>query len=107
MGMFNDHVSAGRTAWEYPYKGSELLHQAFKLKEKHKALETAARQKTANLLRDESVSQNDSRFAELKKDISTHGTLHEQCKVFELQFSREPDRVFMLGLGDITFFELV
>jgi hypothetical protein len=76
------------------------------LRDRHATKETEARNKTADLLRDASVSQNDSRFGDLKREITTHGTLKEQCEVFVLQFSREPERKFSLGLGDVTFFEL-
>lgn len=106
MGLFNDNVSPRRNEWEYQYSGRELLPKAVMLRDRHAAKETEARNKTADLLRDVSVSQNDSRFTELKRDITTHGTLKEQCEVFVLQFTREPDRQFTLGLGDVTFFEL-
>ncbi len=106
MGLFNDNVSPRRNEWEYVYSGRELLPRAKMLLERHTTKEMEARNKTADLLRDTNVSQNDSRFTELKRDINTHGTLREQCEVFVLQFSREPDRQFTLGLGDVTFFEL-
>jgi hypothetical protein len=106
MGMFNDNICPRRLDWEYPYTGKELIDKARMLQAKHAALETAARNKTADLLRDDKVSQNDSRFNELKRDITTHGTIKEQCEVFAHQFAREPERVFSLGLGDVTFFEL-
>lgn len=106
MGMFNDNVSPERTLWTYDYFGSELLPHAERLLKFHAAKEVEARNKTADLLRDVNVNQNDSRFNELKRDINTHGTLKEQCEVFVLQFKREANRQFKLGLGDITFFEL-
>ena len=106
MGLFNDNVYPKRLEWEYEYTGAELLPKARMLKERHRCAEIDARNKTADLLRDASVSQNDPRFNELKKEITTHGTLKEQCEVFVLQFTREPERKFSLGLGDVTFFEL-
>lgn len=106
MGMFNDNVYPKRLEWEYEYTGKELLPKAEMLRERHATKEMEARNKTAELLRDASVSQNDSRFNELKKDINTHGTLKEQLEVFVRQFTLEPDRKFTLGLGDVTFFEL-
>lgn len=106
MGLFNDNVSPKRMEWEYTYKGSELLNKAVLLRERFAAKELEARNKTADLLRDVNVNQNDSRFNELKREITTNGTLKEQCDVFVHQFSREPDREFNLGLGDVTFFEL-
>ena len=106
MGLFNDNVSPRRTEWEYEYTGAELLPKAKLLRDRHAAKEIEARNKTADLLRDANVSQNDSRFGDLKREINTHGTIKEQCEVFVLQFTREPERKFSLGLGDVTFFEL-
>jgi hypothetical protein len=106
MGLFNDNVSPKRLEWEYLYTGKELLEKAKMLRDRHAAKEIEARNKTADLLRDASVSQNDSRFGELKREITTHGTLKEQCEVFVHEFSREPERPYLLGLGDVTFFEL-
>jgi hypothetical protein len=106
MGLFNDNVYPKRLEWEYEYTGAQLLPHAEALLKRHSTKETEARNKTADLLRDASVSQNDSRFADLKREITTHGTLKEQLEVFVRQFTLEPDRKFSLGLGDVTFFEL-
>jgi hypothetical protein len=106
MGLFNDNVRPERTEWQYEYTGAELLPYAKYLLTWHAAREQEARDKTADLLRDASVSQNDSRFNELKQKITGHGTVKEQCDVFVYQFSREPERKFKLGLGDVTFFGL-
>ena len=106
MGMFNDNVQPRRLDWEYIYSGKHMLPYAQKLLSYHAAKEMAAREKTAELLRDVSVSQNDSRFTELKRDITNHGTLKEQCEVFVHEFSRFPEKMFILGLGDVTFFGL-
>lgn len=106
MGMFNDNVSPKRMEWEYTYTGRELLPKALMLRDRFAAKELDARNKTADLLRDVNVNQNDSRFSELKREITSNGTLKEQCEVFVHQFSREMDREFTLGLGDVTFFEL-
>lgn len=107
MGMYNDTVSYNRLEWKYTYKASELLASAKKLLTFHTNKELEARNKTADLLRDTFVNQNDPRFNELKRDISTHGTLKEQCQVFVHEFSRDPKREYSLGLGDVTFFELM
>lgn len=106
MGMFNDNVRPERQEWQYEYTGAALLPYAKAARLHHTAKEKEARDKTADLLRDTSVSQNDSRFADLKKDISTHGTLKEQFEVFAHEFARDPARTFKLGLGDVTFFDL-
>lgn len=106
MGMFNDNVQPRRLEWEYEYSGSQLLPHAQELLHLHTTKEREAREKTADLLRDVTVSQNDTRFAELKREITSHGTLKEQCEVFVHEFERYPGRVFSLGLGDVTFFGL-
>jgi hypothetical protein len=106
MGMYVDSVCARRTEWEYEYTASALLAQARLLLAKHTRLEREARLKSADLLRDVNVNQNDPRFNELKRDITTHGTLKEQCEVFVHEFMRNPDQVYKLGLGDVSFFEL-
>ncbi len=106
MGIYIDAVSAQRTEWEYEYSAKELLNQAVMLLQRHSLKEQEARNKTADLLRDVSVNQNDPRFNELKRDITTHGTLKEQCEVFVHEFSRNPERIYKLGLGDVSFFEL-
>lgn len=106
MGMYVDSVAARRTEWEYEYQADELLAQAKMLLARHTAKELEARNKTADLLRDVNVNQNDARFNELKRDISTHGTLKEQCEVFVHEFARNPGLVYKLGLGDVSFFEL-
>lgn len=106
MGMYNDNVSPDRLEWKYSYKASQLLEPAKKLLKFHTNKELEARNKTADLLRDTSVNQNDPRFNELKRDIATHGSLKEQCQVFVHEFSRNLDREYSLGLGDVTFFGL-
>lgn len=106
MGMFNDNVSARRTEWTYTYTGKELLVKAKMLLGRHTESEQAARNKTAEMLQDVSVNQNDSRFAELKGRITFHGTMKEQCAVFVHEFSRSLAREYELGLGDVTFFEM-
>lgn len=104
--MYNDHVAANRTHWFFKYKAKEILPYAQKLLTFHSAKEKEAREKTASLLVDVNVNQSDPRFAELKKEITHHGTMKEQCEVFVHQFSKEGDIEYELGLGDVTFFEL-
>lgn len=106
MGMFNDSVCAMRTGWSYTYKAEEILPYVHKLLEFHTAKELEARRKTSELLTDMTVNQNDSRFTELKRDITTHGTIKEQCEVFITEFERAPTKTYELGLGDVTFFGL-
>jgi hypothetical protein len=106
MGLYNDSVGYNRLEWKYTYKADELVKPAEKLLKYHTEKEMEARTKTAELLKDVSVNQNDPRFNELKREIATHGSLKEQCQVFVHEFSRDRAREFELGLGDITFFGL-
>ena len=106
MGYYNDSMRPKRTEWEYGWYGSELKPFAQRLHKKHAELEATSRNVMATLLQDPSVAQSDRRMADLKEDIKTHGTIKEQCEVWILAFCREPDRMFNLGLGDVTFFEL-
>ena len=106
MGMFNDHVSPQRETWKYMYVARNILPNAKRLLKHHGNEEMLARKKTADIMVDSNVSQNDTRFAELKRAITVHGTLKEQLEVFVHEFERHPDRSYDLGLGDVTFFEL-
>jgi hypothetical protein len=107
MGMFNDNVSPNRHDWTYTYFGSQLLPYATKLHAEYFSKEKHARGLMADLMKDMSVSQNDTKVQEAKRDIANFGTLKEQCSVFQHEFDRNPDKTYELGLGDVTFFGLV
>lgn len=106
MGMFNDHVSAGRTKWTYTYTGSELLKVATNLYNEYRAKEESARHRMSDYMKDMNVSNSDHKVEEAKNDITEFGTLKEQCLVFKHEFERNPDKKYELGLGDVTFFGL-
>ncbi len=106
MGMYNDHVSMGRTKWTYKYKGSELVGPATSLYKRYRSEEESARNEIASLMKDMRVSNNDNRMDQLKIKINDVGTLKEQCLVFKHEFARNPEKEFELGLGDVTFFGL-
>jgi len=106
MGIFNDNVAAGRTTWNYVYTGRELLPYAQRLYDEFLEKETAARSKMADYMKDMTISNNDTKVTDTKRDVITFGTLKEQCQVFKWEFARNPDKEFDLGLGDVTFFGL-
>ena len=106
MGMFNDNVSANRTGWTYSYFGSQLLKAATKLHKEYSFKEESSRNTVAGLMKDMSVSHNDPRVEDAKREIVKYGTLKEQCLVFKHEFTRNPDKEYHLGLGDVTFFGL-
>lgn len=106
MGMFNDNQSANRLHWTYKYTGKELLTSAANLYARFYVKEEEARNKMAEYMKDMSISNTDRKVEEIKRDIVSFGTLKEQCEVFQHEFSRNPDKEYDLGLGDVTFFEL-
>ena len=106
MGVYNDNVSAVRTHWEYIYTGAELLEAAKRLYDEFYAKEQAAREKMSEYLKDMTISANDKRLANVKRDINSYGTTKEQCMVFKHEFARRPSKEYKLGLGDVTFFGL-
>lgn len=106
MGLFNDNVNPNRTSWTFRYMGQQLEQPARKLLEFHTNAEIQAREIAASLLRDSSVSHNDTKIVDAKKAIERHGSLREQLEVWVHEFHRNPTLNFELGLGDVTFFEL-
>lgn len=106
MGMFNDNVSPNRHSWTYSYTGTELLPHARRLFTEYFYKEQYARNTMAAFMKDMDVSQNDTRVQEAKRDITTFGTLKEQCAVFQHEFARNENKIYELGLGDVTFFGL-
>lgn len=104
MGMFNDNVSPNRTGWQYTYTGAELLPFAEKLYEEFLHKEEAARNRMAEFMKDMNISNSDRRVEDTKRDIVTFGTIKEQCHVFKHEFKRDLDKIYHLGLGDVTFF---
>lgn len=107
MGLYNDNVNANRSHWTYKYKGSELLAKATSLYNSYYKKEEDARLRMSALMQDMTVSNSDRRVEEVKKEISSYGTVKEQLLVFKHEFARNPDKEYDLGLGDVTFFELV
>jgi hypothetical protein len=106
MGMFNDNVGAGRTGWLYKYKGVELLPYAVKLYKEFRSKEEESRNRMADFMKDMNIANNDRRVEDTKREIVSFGTLKEQCAVFKHEFSRNPEKEYELGLGDVTFFGL-
>lgn len=106
MGLFNDNVSPHRNEWTYRYTGRELLSAATELYKQFYEQEQTARNKMVDLMKDMNVSQSDPRVAEAKRDIQTFGSQKEQCQVFKHEFKRNPEKIYELGLGDVTFFGL-
>ena len=107
MGLFNDNVNPNRNQWTYRYKGSELLAKATSLYDSYYKKESESRLRMSEYMKDMSISNADRRVEDTKREIVSYGTLKEQCLVFKHEFARNPDKEYDLGLGDVTFFELV
>jgi len=106
MGLFNDNNHPVRHSWEYNYAGKELLVAATAKYKEMKAREMAARNNLADLLKDPAVSPQDKRIEQYKREIEKCGSESEQCVVWCHEFARNPDREYLLGLGDVTYFNL-
>jgi hypothetical protein len=104
MGMFNDNVSANRTGWSYTYTGADLLPFADKLYKEFREKEEEARNRMAGYMKDMTISNNDRKVEDAKREIVAFGTVKEQCHVFRHEFRRNPSKQYELGLGDVTFF---
>lgn len=104
--MYYDFVSASREGWKYTYKGKDLQGAARRRHLYYLTEEFTGRQKLAEYVRDIKVSQNDQILEDLKRRVTENGKLREQCAVFLHEFTRSPDKEFMLSLGDVVFFEL-
>jgi hypothetical protein len=105
--MYNDHSSKLREGWRFSYKGKELLPLAQEKLTEHREGEAEARNAVVSLLMDMTVSRTDPRIKEWEQKIVFHGNLGEQCAVWVHQFQREPDREFLLALGDVVYFDIV
>lgn len=106
MGLFNDNVGSKRTNWTFTYLAKDLIKSASHLYEQYHSKEESARNRMADLMKDMSVYNTDRRVEDCKRDIISFGTLKEQCAVFLHEFTRNKDKEYSLGLGDVTFFEL-
>ena len=105
--MYHDFSNTARSNWKYGYKGRDGLLDAAKNKfEYFKAKETEARQKMAALMTDSRVSPSEKEVTDTRKDIESFATHAEECMVYVHEFERNPDREFLLSLGDVVFFGL-
>lgn len=105
--MYLDNSNISRNGWKYTYKGSELLSFAeTKLQQKCRE-EQEARTRVIELTRDTTVSPNDRKVDEAKRDVERAATVVEELMVHVHQFRREMDREFHLSMGDVVFFGLI
>lgn len=104
--MYYENSTVNREGWRYTYKGSDLLENSIKLKNRFKLLEMTARNKVSEMLSDPSIRQDDPELDKLRREIQNYGKNHEALVVFSHEFARCPDRDYHLALGDVVFFEL-
>jgi hypothetical protein len=104
--MYTEFSLTSRSKWKYTYKGSELAPLAMKVHSEFSKKEMNARRDLAILLGDPNIGHEDKRIRELKSEIENNGVQREQCAVFAHEFQREPDKTYLLSLGDVVFFGL-
>ena len=102
----NDSRVTGRDGWKFTYKGSDIAQQAQRLLGEYTAKETEARQQMSALMLDPAVSANGDAVQKAKLSVEQNGRVREQLLVWVHEFTRTPDRDFILGLGDVVFFGL-
>ena len=106
MGSFNDYHGHKRENWTYPYKGQELLPFAEKKLTYFVRKETEARKALSRRLADTSLKANGQFNERLRSAIQTYANEREKVLVWVWQFGREPQKVFELGLADVTYFDI-
>lgn len=106
MGTYNDHRHTNRSNWEFTYTGAELLPAAKRKYAEFAAKEKTAREKMAGFMVDMTVAQSDSRIAECRSDVEDAGSDREKCMVWVHEFARNPEKEYVLELGDVTYFDL-
>jgi hypothetical protein len=107
MGMFNDNRNTNRDGWRFTYLGSDLLPFARKKYAAFTAAELKARSELADKMKDPIVSLKDPKIDELKGQIEYNGNEREKCMVWVHEFGRAGSNTYTLGLGDVTYFDLV
>jgi hypothetical protein len=106
MGMYNDFRNFNRETWSFTYLAKQLLPHAERKKESYKTQETASRTEMAALLSDPNVRASDRRIEELKSEIETFADLYEKCVIWCWEFGRDPEKEFVLKIGDVSFFDI-
>ena len=106
MGVYNDNRHTNRGSWEFIYTGAELLPAARRKHAEFAAREKEAREKMASFMVDMNMAQSDARIAECRSDVEEAGTEREKCMVWVHEFSRDPEKEYVLELGDVTYFDL-
>lgn len=105
--MYWDERQTEREKWKFHYKGSELLQAALKKRNAARQAETVSREQMAVFMRDRKISMDSDDVKKCKAEIDKSATLAEQCGVYVHEFTRNGDREYTLGIGDVTFFGLV
>ena len=95
-----------RHSLTFTHTGEELLAKTQLLHRQFREKELAARNLTADLLKDPQIHHEDKRVVAAKDDILEYGKNREQCAVWAHEFERTPEREFSLGIKDVAFFGL-
>ena len=105
--MLTPHGIGERDKWKFNYRGSELVHHAERLRNYYRKEEIAARSEMARLTNNKSISIDSKEAVAARENVQRSASLAEQYAVYAFEFGRTPDREFVLGMGDITFFEII
>jgi hypothetical protein len=105
--MLMQNGVAERDKWKFTYKGSDLAKNAIQLRNHYQAEEVRARNEMARLTSDKSISIDSKEAIAARENVQRSASLAEQFSVYAHEFTRTPDREFILGMADVTFFELI
>jgi hypothetical protein len=110
MGLFSDMVGPNRDNWRFTYTGKELLPFA---NQKLASLRVEAGSAWRRM-RDLTASKPDADFEDRGKEIDKarrqyqdFGSQAERCAVLAHEFARKPEREYTLGIGDVTYLDVV
>lgn len=108
MGLFSNEINTFRNKWTFHYKAETLLPYVLAKYKSLQQAETDARNQMAALLTNPDVKATDQRIADLKHAISFNSAEKEKCHILyhELNRARFDDKLFELGIGDVSYFDI-
>lgn len=101
--MYSDHRNTGREGWKYTYKGGDLLEPAKTRLVYWQGLERELRDKLAAHFKGTGAITG-SKIQKVQESARHAGMMVEQLQVFVHEFTRFPDREYLLAMGDVVFF---
>lgn len=104
--MYLETRDASRNGWKFTYKGGDLINAAKAKVDFFAAREEKFRKEAEESIRDRSKAINSEQNSRTQTNLAEAATQKEACEVFFYEFTRNPDREYFLGLGDVVFFGL-